>query len=165
MPTDREVMQQALDALEAVGPGCDWEKHADAIDALRAQLAKPDVAPAFICTRPACESDNRIYGHVLNSFDIGTYLYFAKPDTPCPHIRGSDEGTNWCALAAETINQQETYRTSIPDGWKLVPVEPTEAMVEAFGKALVVQQKPLVLCADEIYSAMLNAAPQPESGE
>ena len=46
MPTDREVMQQALDALEEAHPIMDIDamtRQEEAIDALRTQLAKPDV--------------------------------------------------------------------------------------------------------------------------
>ena len=121
MPTDREVLKQALDALdklESEGPALNqfivrelWL----AQESLRTQLAKPDV--------------------------------------PCPYIRGSDEGTNWCALAANP---------GVPDGWKLVPVEPTLAM-ELAGKRIASIDE--MLRNVEIYTAMLNAAPQPESGE
>ena len=121
MPTDREVLKQALDALdklESEGPALNqfivrelWL----AQESLRTQLAKPDV--------------------------------------PCPYIRGSDEGTNWCALAANP---------GVPDGWKLVPVEPTDEMYAAFWG--VYDRDPEVSITKS-WKAMLTAAPQPESGE
>ncbi len=50
-------------------------------------------------------------------------------------------------------------------GWKLVPVEPTEAMLTATGKAWTptMQEMWPMICGD-IYRAMLAAAPEPDSG-
>ena len=31
----------------------------------------------------------------------------AEPEKPCQYIRGSSEGTHWCALAAHGIKQEE----------------------------------------------------------
>lgn len=53
-------------------------------------------------------------------------------------------------------------KPDVPDGWKLVPVEPTLAM-ELAGKRIASIDE--MLRNVEIYTAMLNAAPQPASGE
>lgn len=52
-----------------------------------------------------------------------------KPPTPCPHIRSSDEGTNYCDLALQTAgigNSAEPANTSAP----------AESLVEVVGKAI-----------------------------
>lgn len=49
---------------------------------------------------------------------------------------------------------------AVPDGWQLVPIEPTEAMINAAHKnnfARCMQNGPL-----NTYSAMLSAAPKYE---
>lgn len=43
----------------------------------------------------------------------------AKPNTPCPHITQNRSGSQWCTLAA---------KPEVPEGWQLVPVEPTGEM-------------------------------------
>lgn len=45
-----------------------------------------------------------------------------------------------------------------PEGWRLVPAEPTQAMKEA---AVFAVRKIGVVCAGDVYSAMLDAAPIP----
>ena len=47
-------------------------------------------------------------------------------------------------------------KVGVPDGWRLVPVEPTEAMMDA---AIAVTEKPCF--PQDIYAAMLTAAPAP----
>lgn len=49
----------------------------------------------------------------------------------------------------------------VPEGWKLVPVEPTNAMVYAQDKLLM---RGVTRGSDEIYRAMLAAAPEPKGG-
>lgn len=52
---------------------------------------------------------------------------------------------------------------SVPDGWKLVPVEPTEAMLEAAGNTEEIYNEwgedLYVKNTEEVYQAMLAAAP------
>ncbi|ALV06662.1 hypothetical protein [Roseateles depolymerans] len=60
----------------------------------------------------------------------------------------------------------ETKAQAVPEGWKLVPVEPTEAMGIAGGIALEASSAhdiigPLI----DAWSAMLAAAPQPATSE
>jgi hypothetical protein len=56
MTTDREVMQQALEALEAMNPypASKEDQRACAIAALRARLAEPE--PVTFNTCPTCQS-------------------------------------------------------------------------------------------------------------
>lgn len=49
----------------------------------------------------------------------------------------------------------------IPDGWVMVPVEPTEAMINAYRGALYSGES-AVSCID-LYKAMIAAAPQQEA--
>jgi hypothetical protein len=51
-------------------------------------------------------------------------------------------------------------RAGVPEGWKLVPVEPTETM-EARGIIARHEDKPTV----EVYAAMIDAAPTPPAGD
>lgn len=55
----------------------------------------------------------------------------------------------------------------LPEGWQLVPVEPTEEMKEAGLLAALIESDYCVTYLaneDEVYSAMLAAAPKPEGG-
>jgi hypothetical protein len=33
----------------------------------------------------------------------------AEPEKPCPYIRGSSEGTHWCALAAQRAEPEQEF--------------------------------------------------------
>ncbi|UXC38239.1 hypothetical protein [Cupriavidus gilardii] len=54
-------------------------------------------------------------------------------------------------------------RAGVPEGWKLVPVEPTIAMVEAGENARKSEARPWA--AHAMYAAMLAAAPTPPAGD
>lgn len=57
-------------------------------------------------------------------------------------------------------------RPAVPDGWKLVPVEPTAKMLQAAeGTGSRSYTGTFVVLPDAAYRAMLAAAPQPEGGE
>ena len=58
--TDRELMQQALDALETADESAFWVKQESVVKALRDRLAQPDMPlfddwPQFAC--PPCNHD------------------------------------------------------------------------------------------------------------
>lgn len=79
------------------------------------------------------------------------------------HIRGT---SNWCADVGRAVldevarlNAAPVQQVSVPDGWKLVPVEPTPEMIDA---AAEIDVEPFDNIDDElcaIYAAMLAAAP------
>lgn len=49
-----------------------------------------------------------------------------------------------------------TYQ--IPEGWKLVPIEPTEKMMDCYRAAFISEKR---FDGKEVYKAMLEAAPVP----
>lgn len=56
------------------------------------------------------------------------------------------------------------YKSHVPNGWKLVPVEPTEYMQDA-GLPLMKNVNADPYDCAMVYQAMLNAAPQPPKKE
>lgn len=65
----------------------------------------------------------------------------------------------------ETIRAALTAQASVPEGWKLVPIEPTNNMIaNAYNRRMNRHVKYGEMYAD-IYTSMLNAAPQPPAGE
>lgn len=100
--------------------------------------------------------------HTLGIIDVLT------PDTDKDVMRGRDE----CRLLADHILNEldralsQSEQGRVPEGWKLVPVEPTEEMVDAGVDA---ECPPGCEGAVEevvfTYRAMLAAAPQPNDGE
>lgn len=141
MPTDREVMQQALDALEEASPIMDIDamtRQEEAIDALRTQLAKPDVPDEY---RDALD-------RALVTIEATVDSYSSASDALNTLI-------DWhIAVATDP---------KVNGGWKLVPVEPTQDMLESGWSVDDAGFDWSV--TPEIWKAMLNAAPQPESGE
>lgn len=66
------------------------------------------------------------------------------------------------ALADEIVMflAEQGHMTSVPAGWKIVPVEPTQSMNSA-GYMRNLELGSAKRSADETYKAMLAAAPQP----
>jgi hypothetical protein len=65
------------------------------------------------------------------------------------------------AIARAAIAAAEAAQpTAVPDGWKLVPVEPTDEMLAAGSE----QDQQFYDHARFVYRAMLAAAPKPEGG-
>lgn len=61
-------------------------------------------------------------------------------------------------ILVEAMKQPDaSITTSVPAGWKLVPVEPTRDMLTKWIKAVVVSNT----TAPDLYQAMLAAAPKP----
>jgi hypothetical protein len=89
MTSLRQAAQQALEALEQIAK---YENPQTKI-----QVRKND--GSSIVT---------MYPHKVAS-DAAQALRtaLAEPEKPCPYIRGSSEGTHWCALAAHGIKQEE----------------------------------------------------------
>lgn len=57
---------------------------------------------------------------------------------------------------------QQTASVAVPDGWKLVPVEPTSEMVKAFKERVAVTNRGGLLNTGHALAAAINAAPAPE---
>lgn len=76
--------------------------------------------------------EQRMFNPIGNVLPIGTKLYAAPP-------------------VAQPVQ--------VPDGWKLVPVAPTETMLAAAGDSVILN----IDEALSAYKAMLSASPQPES--
>jgi hypothetical protein len=149
----RAVMQQALEAL-TIACGCaEADGKADeveeAIAALRAALAEPQAE------HPVQALDER-----------ATFEAWAEGEQFCLHRDDSEKyreyhraTTRW-AWQAWQARAALASAPQVPQGWKLVPVEPTKDMVEAAydnvtgggGRAA-------------IYAAMLAAAPAPEGAQ
>ena len=51
---------------------------------------------------------------------------------------------------------------AIPDGWKLVPIEPTESMMDAYRYAFTSKDR---FDGANVYKAMLTAAPAPQDSQ
>jgi hypothetical protein len=64
--------------------------------------------------------------------------------------------TLWDGGSVKTI-VQELFTQAVPDGWKLVPIEPTIGMMKAASKNQWHNYNPLL-----IYSAFINASPPTE---
>lgn len=70
------------------------------------------------------------------------------------HFLGNGPAPNILAFDTDAPAPQ-----AVPEGWKLVPIEPTDAMVVA---ALEGSDTPTEYCIEQCYRAMLAAAPSPE---
>lgn len=69
---------------------------------------------------------------------------------------------------AQTPGVQKWYepiRYEVPEGWQLVPVEPTEEMCEAGANAPLKVRQAEVTWIGVIYRAMLAAAPSPDGAK
>ncbi|MBU0901923.1 MAG: hypothetical protein KKH62_08180 [Gammaproteobacteria bacterium] len=98
--------------------------------------------------------------------------YFKRPAGVGEYLNpGAEHGWQvWQqARAALSANHSEQVRHMVPDGWKLVPVEPTRAMrysVETTRLAsAVTRQSAQHEIGVQVYSAMLAAAPSAGSQE
>lgn len=61
---------------------------------------------------------------------------------------------NWI----DTIQSTAPVPVSVPDGWKLVPVEPTKEMI-----SVIINRNEVYESAEELYAALIAAAPQPST--
>jgi hypothetical protein len=69
----------------------------------------------------------------------------------------------WLMSLAAPTQATVPQRVEVPEGWKLVPVEPTIAMIQAGENARKSDARPWA--ASAIYAAMLAAAPAAQQGE
>lgn len=78
-------------------------------------------------------------------------------------VLGKETAEHWCP-PDETVTPlytqpQPAQQGSVPEGWKLVPVEPTATMISAFEHAPCAEN--YTDAATWAWEAMLDAAPQP----
>jgi len=82
--TDREAMQQALDALIKAHPysnsNKDLDGHSEAIAALRERLAQPEQEPvAWVCYGASEKHDIDYFQDEVDAIPVGTQLYASPP--------------------------------------------------------------------------------------
>lgn len=176
----QQAGQHAMKALEALNQ---WDKSRNfpipyrvrdplhtAITALRQALAAEQQATAEESSVVHAEQQakpvawyDRIVGMTV-SMDVSTgesdeyNRVFGEVTEVIPEQGGSPENV---ILAVETERNFETHpqpaqQTTIPAGYKLVPVEPTREMLTTWIKADVVSNR----TAPDLYRAMLAAAPE-----
>jgi len=182
--TLREAAQMALDALLI---GYHRGTH-DAIAALREALAAPEPEPVARCILDNGDEMGSVEWLVRPRsirLDHGSLLYAAPPAAPAPAASVPD---GWVPNAEEVIcpncahqfraipeNVQSLLLASgheppftaspaapVPDGMVMVPMEPTEAMMDAGERAFIATARPGVTWAEHtgnIYRAMIAASP------
>ena len=82
--TDREIMQQALEALIKAHPysnsNKDLDGHSEAITALRERLAQPEQEPvAWVCYGASEKHDIDYFQDEVDAIPVGTQLYASPP--------------------------------------------------------------------------------------
>lgn len=82
--TDREIMQQALEALIKAHPysnsNKDLDGHSEAIAALRERLAQPEQEPvAWVCYGASEKHDIDYFQDEVDAIPVGTQLYASPP--------------------------------------------------------------------------------------
>jgi len=156
-----EKMREAIVAYMAAGVGnwTDYEKQADArrlaIEALAEQFAST-VKPALVVYGDGEHDDT----DALQAYFDGSRKVVNQDGTPF-EFPGAP-GTRYRIGRALIV--RDTARTalaappapSVPDGWKLVPVEPTDEMIDAGCDASNAYRVDM----DRSYQAMLAAAPE-----
>ena len=92
--------------------------------------------------------------------DLHGYIGASIPQTISEHYRGCDllERID-AALASKMPSNTEQPLAIVPEGWQLVPVEPTVSMIgHGCGAGVMVVSEVV-----RAYGAMLAAAPSPDS--
>lgn len=114
--------------------------------------------------------DERIEAHPGVSVPIDVQLRMSMQEVK--ELRAAlaeSEHRAWCAEVNEDGAREhlaEVRKQAIPDGWQLVPKEPTDDMIVAFAE----QWYSKCQCIDDpdmldAYKAMLEVAPQPEDAK
>jgi hypothetical protein len=96
---------------------------------------------------------------VIDALEAALEWIDAVPEnTELPAMPGFDrDKVN--ELIASAKRQRERQAVAVPDGWKLVPIEPTEAMLDDGQESLARVIDPTFEDVLSAYKAMLSAAP------
>ena len=83
-----------------------------------------------------------------------------KPERDCDSMEVTLFNRGWNAAIDATT--PPAAQPAAPEGWKLVPVEPTHGMVKAFQDAMSLEfgMRTTAGYHARVYSAMLTAAPE-----
>lgn len=156
--TNHDHMQRARELLAA-----EWRK--DGFDDIAMSIQQPDLVTAknpairaivaalrsqsAQAACPACKGD----GYTGHPMDDG------ERPVDCPDCAGS-------GLAEHSITANEAAQ-AVPEGWQLVPVEATDAMVEASMIRMDITKRipagsVFKVLGARAWAAMLAAAPKPE---
>lgn len=106
------------------------------------------------------EAQVRVMADLLR--DLHGYIGASIPQTISEHYRGCDllERID-SALASKMPSNTEQPLAMVPEGWQLVPVEPTESMIGHGCGASVMVVSEVV----RAYGAMLASAPSPDGAK
>ena len=100
-----------------------------------------------------------------NNFEV---LSLAAPSTALDFtgvkVRHPDGTVGIHAPCQEMIAALSTPQQAAPDGWKLVPIEPTEEMYVAFGESWFSDRRCIDDFGHDWYDALLAAAPDAQKG-
>lgn len=101
-------------------------------------------------------------GHI--TLDVAVRHWEDLPDVHIPGRQVWHAKDFWIKAAQSAIAALEQRGWGkIPDGWQIVPKEPTEEMVKAYGEAVYFTTDTRIL-PQNIWEAMLAAAPLPTKG-
>ena len=142
-PADRAIVEAAAKAGFEAAPACQvkFENAADWTKIERDRQMTSDVKPA---------TDYEISG-----------IKAAMPDHFYPrHRMLADMGLLLARIAADAARIRELEARQVPDGWQVVPKEPTVAM-ERSAVGRDTRDEGIASMYSGIYRAMLAAAPRP----
>ncbi|PZQ46157.1 MAG: hypothetical protein DI551_05620 [Micavibrio aeruginosavorus] len=98
-------------------------------------------------------------------------MYLDDPVTVCDCEHNADKFTKRIMIDIDHLAANGHLDKPVPDGWKLVPVEPTDDMIQAAldNCPFVIEEEDVCETTDTlmiVYKAMLSAAPvQTDGGE
>lgn len=158
-----DAMKMALDVMREfpqTGPV------AKAADALRAALESAQKVERVACTCADFVTNEIGYMKAFTNLPYNTDLYTA-PQQPTGEVVVTTDESGRCVAVTRQDKEGNILsiiweasllsQPAIPDGWQLVPVEPTSEM-SSFANTGVHWQ-----IAERIYKAMLAVAPKPEN--
>jgi len=175
MTLTKEWLLKTISELEEerdATPGAVNEDAAKALAAMKLALAALEAENSFepvafingawtlVCYRPPKELGRK----------IGDKFYAAPPAPVVPDEIESTSGSDyddyycdgWNACCADMLQGAAGNSPAIPDGYALVPVEPTAEMQSAAASAIRFETTPInkLWTGNAVYKAMLAAAPQ-----
>jgi hypothetical protein len=174
----KEALKLALEALEyfsEISPNMAGKAHAeDAITAIKQALAaqhepenEPFVSLASVqepVAQPASEEDMRVYRAIADNYRKDLTAPPAQPAPVQPVAWRWVNPKGWLTYGEaphDTFKSTPLYTTQpaqpapVTEGWKQVPVEPTDEMLDA---AQAVVTDIYRVDADRVYTAMVQAA-------